>query len=153
MPHKNEKLGCLQLAYIPLSLHFTAVGVSFLYLCPNEKFLLVILMYLLGKIHITWLKPIAPALCSLSMAPCSGHLSTSHRLSQRSLSFRTAYPSSPTLTQAKDCLLLAGVHQGLLETQALVKEEGTPHDLCLGAVLQICLLLPFSSLWMTMRLY
>lgn len=111
MLHKNEKLSCLQLARVPPSLQFKAVGVSFLYLCPNEKFLLVILMYLLGKIHIICLKPIIPALCRLSVSQCQGYLSTSHRLSQEGPVFRTIYPSSLTLTQAQDCILLAGVHK------------------------------------------
>lgn len=141
MLHKNEKQR-LQLACTPLSLWFKAVGASCLYLCPNEKFSFVILMYLLGKIYIICLNSIIPALSRLSSVPAA---ESPFNLPQAQLGgtcLLGPYASTPTLTQAQGSLLLAG--EGLPETRALLKEEGTPHDLSLEEVLQMYLLLAFS---------
>lgn len=151
---KNEKLSCLQLARVPPSLQFKATGVSFLYFCPSEKFSLVILMYLLGKIHIICLKPIIPALgrCDCISVPLSG----------LPFNLPQAQPEGPVFSDHKSQqphsdprTPLRTVGWGSPRAAwdlALIKEEAIPHDLCPGAVLPMYLLLSFSLLWMTMLL-
>lgn len=114
------KLSSWQLDWVPPSLRCKAGGLSFPALCPNEKFSLDIVMYLLGKIHIICLKSIRSSLCS-SVAQCQGDLSTS----QWDPFSRSVYPSGPTLMQPQNCVFLPGIHQGLPETRTVKGRGGS----------------------------